>query len=77
MQYTNYDGPSFTCKFDKQPPGNTSLAHTVGVVLRNYDCNRPILTIIRTVHSFDYLEPVSRVMWFCHNETKSSQYRQA
>ena len=31
--------------------GDTSLACKVCVVLRNYDCNRPSLTITRTVQS--------------------------
>ena len=50
-KYTSQDGHSLTCEFDKQLHGDARLANEICVVLRNYDCNRPILTIIRTVHS--------------------------
>ena len=39
-----------TCEFDKQPRGDDSSARKICVVLRNYDCNRPILTVTRTAH---------------------------
>ena len=50
LQYTNLDRPSMTREFDKQPRGDASLARKIHVVLRYYDCNRPVLKITRNVH---------------------------
>ena len=52
----NHGGSEFlNCKIavrtGKQPHGDARLAHKICVVLGNYDCNRPILTIIRTIYS--------------------------
>ena len=49
-----------THEFDRQLLGNASLACKICVVLRHYDCNRPILTNTRTFLSpiRYYLEPL-------------------
>ena len=50
-EYSNQDGPSITGEFDKQLCGDASLARKSRMVIRNYECNRPIFTITHTVHS--------------------------